>query len=203
MRTFLALRFSVAMGRRIAEQMEKEAQRFREGPLAAWKLAWVPPANYHLTLKFFGEIPAEAVDAISLRLRQRLAEQPPITLRAKGYGVFPGEGAPRVLWVGIQAGRASEGKGPLEQLHATVEREMEDLGFVREARPFHPHLTVARVIEGDGVDGSWVSEIDFGEESISELSVYESRSLSEPQIKKPSRVGVEYVARARVPFLRK
>jgi 2'-5' RNA ligase len=229
MRTFLGLSFSVAMVRRIAEQLEKEVPRFREGELKnRLPLAWVPPANLHVTLKFFGSIPPESLDAITLRLRQRLVETPAFPLRVKSYGAFPAasEGPPRILWIGVAGGK------PLEALHGMVEREMEDLGFAREPRPFHPHITVARVLSSTVASDSaklstdasaetptgpsaetptvsavvsaaaaplWVSDFDFGEEKVEGLLVYESVSAA-LQSKKPNRAGVEYLVRARVPF---
>jgi len=195
MRTFLALGFSVGMTRRIAEQLEKEALRLKDAGLS---LAWVPPANLHVTLKFFGAIAPESLDSISLRLRQKLVDMPAVALRARGYGAFPvaSEGGvaepPRVLWIGVHGGKS------LEALHNTIEREMEDLGFPREPRPFHPHLTVARLAEARG-SFEWSSELDFGEEKIPELIVYESVSPKQ-QPARSSRAGVEYLVRARVPF---
>ena len=201
MRTFIALCASVGTTRRIAEAMEKKAQELA-ALATGWKLAWVPPANLHVTLKFFGEIPPESLDAITMRLRQRLAELPPIALKIAGSGVFPAapsnEGAPRVLWLGVDGGKA------LTTLQQAIEADMEDLGFPRATRPYHPHLTVARVLEQPAIahaieapaNPSFSLEpSDFGEERIGELVVYESATST-----RPHRVGVEYIARARVPF---
>jgi 2'-5' RNA ligase len=197
MRTFLGLCFSVGMTRRVAEAMEREAARLAE---TGAKLAWVEPAMMHVTLKYFGEIPEEALDAIAARLRTRAAELPPIGLQAKGYGRFPSDGAPHVLWIGIHGGK------PLEALHKAVEADMVDLGFAREARPYHPHLTVARVAEGESAfewppSGSG-ADVDFGIEKIGEIVVFESKtSAKSGASKSTNRGGVTYLARARVPFL--
>lgn len=192
MRTFLALCFPVGMTRRIAETMDQKGAQLRD---LGWKLAWVPPANLHVTLKFFGSIPPESLDAIAMRLRQRLIEVPQVTLRARGQGVFPhpSEGPPRILWIGVDGGKA------LTSLHRLVEDEMADLGFAKEARPFHPHLTVARVLEPPSELSAWPTDdqVDFGEEPIPELVVYESQIQKST---KPNRAGQEYLARARVPF---
>jgi len=189
MRTFLALCCSVGTTRRIAEAMEQKATELAQ---EGWKLAWVPPAQLHVTLKFFGSIPEESMEAIALRLRQRLAELPAPRLRIRGAGAFPapGDGPPRVLWLGADGGK------PLYALQQTIEGDMADLGFSREARPFHPHLTVARVLEPPPSSAAWQLDQDFGEDAITELIVYESR------IGKPNRAGAEYLARARVPFMR-
>ena len=189
MRTFLALCFSVGTTRRIAETMVREAARLKDTGVP---IAWVPPAMMHVTLKFFGDIPTESIDAIAARLRPRLAALPPINLSAKSYGAFPVEGPPRVLWVGIEGGK------PLAELQQAIESDMEELGFIREPRAFHPHLTVARVVGPPPLslgDVPWKSDVDFGMEKIGELVIFESQQSSSK-----NRAGVEYLARARVPF---
>jgi 2'-5' RNA ligase len=199
MRTFLALCCSVGTTRRIAEAMEQKAAQLADPAHGGWKLAWIPPANLHVTIKFFGDIPAESVDAIALRLRQRLVDLPPLQLRIGGAGVFPAasEGPPRILWIGVDGGTV------LTALHQSIEGDMEDLGFPKETRAFRPHITVARVLESSGLEGAehlaaWSFDPTVPEdqikETVDELVVYES------QLSRPTRAGVEYLARARVPF---
>ncbi len=102
-------------------------------------LRWVPVSNMHLTLKFLGETQPEQASAISASL-QRLGDTysaMPVSLER--LGAFPNLRSPRVVWVGLQAPAA------LAQLAAEVDDAMSALGFGREARPFTPHLTLARV----------------------------------------------------------
>ena len=212
MRTFIALCFSVGTTRRIAEAMEQKAALLKD---LGWKLAWVPPANLHLTLSFLGSIPPESVDAIATRLRQRLVDLSPITLRAQGAGSFPrsdessGGAAPRVLWIGVTS--ADQNKA-LFALQKSIAADMEDLGFPKAdpGQAFFPHITIARVIEPAPADqlAAWPAELatqDFGEDRITEVVVYESlRHQTNYQTNYPTpkshRLGAEYVARARVPF---
>jgi 2'-5' RNA ligase len=193
MRTFIGICFSVGTTRRIADAMEKKAGEL--APLG-WKLAWVPPANLHVTLKFLGSIPPESIDAVTLGLRRRIGALQAPVLRARGLGVFPIEpGAnPDVLWVGVEGGK------PLEAVQRMVELEMVELGFAKDERAYHPHVTVARVVEPPPAEhrGAFLSDgagLDFGEERIPEIIVFESRS-----VQKANRAGVEYLAKARVPF---
>jgi 2'-5' RNA ligase len=60
------------------------------------------------------------------------------TLRIEGFGVFPSESRPRIIWAGCGA------PPPLEILQHKVEQEMERLGFPLEGRAFRPHLTLGR-----------------------------------------------------------
>ena len=188
MRTFIALCLSVGTTRRIAEAMERE-----QGRLAGlgWKLAWIPPANLHLTVKFVGDVPPESIDAISAAVRRRAADLAPLPLKVKGYGSFPepraGDEAPRVLWVGVSA------SAPLTGFKTALEGDLFELGFPRDLVTYRPHITVARVIEAPATFDSkvWSSDVDLGEDRVAEAVVYES---------KLHRAGAEYVARARVPF---
>ncbi len=121
MRTFVAISLSVGAVRRVAEVVEKKAAELGE---RGARLAWVPPAQYHVTLQFLGDIPTESVDAIALSLRHRLSDLSPLALRLTGFGSFPQDADPRVLWVGIDGGK------PLLALQAAVQSDLQALGFV-------------------------------------------------------------------------
>src|SRR6478609_1632580 len=175
-RTFIGLNLSVAATRRVAEEVEKA--RPAVGDL---KVAWVPPANYHVTLFFCGSIEEELIDAITERLRKRVAGFAPFAVKAGGFGVFPSHEKPRVLWVGVDGGQ------PLVDLQAAVEEVMVGLGLPKEDRKFHPHLTVGRV--KSGTSANWESTVELGVSHPPDIVVYESRTTSK---------GSEYTARERV-----
>jgi 2'-5' RNA ligase len=61
-------------------------------------------------------------------------------------GCFPNSRRPRVLWVGLDGGE------PLLAIQEAVEQATEPLGFEREHRKFHPHLTLGRVRLPNGID---------------------------------------------------
>ena len=65
---------------------------------------------------------------------------PPFNLRIRGVGAFPNLNSPRVIWCGVE-GETEK----LSSLQAKVEDACASLGFEREARSFHPHLTLGRV----------------------------------------------------------
>jgi len=102
--------------------------------------SWVRLESMHLTIKFLGNIEESAVEKISARLGPACAALSSFVYGVRGLGVFPSPRQPRVLWVGIK--KADE---EFKQLHQTVEAELSALGFERDERPFHPHLTLARV----------------------------------------------------------
>lgn len=97
----------------------------------------VPPPNWHVTLRFVGEV--EEV-AYQRWLAEMDTTSPPAPFRVtlSGLGAFPRPARATVLWVGVES-RA------LEDLAARVDEAAEDAGLGSEERPFHPHLTISRV----------------------------------------------------------
>ena len=102
-------------------------------------LKWVDPAGIHLTLKFLGNIAADRTDEILKAMAEAAREIPSFPLEVKDPGVFPNLNRVRVVWVGM-----SGDTGKLGQLQQRLESNLAPLGFAAEARPFTPHLTLAR-----------------------------------------------------------
>jgi 2'-5' RNA ligase len=101
---------------------------------------WGKPDQMHLTLAFLGEVPQDFVDSAVARLRPAVACFRQFTARLSGVGVFPNSKRARIVWVGVDLGRAE-----LCALQAGVVEALEGVGFQPESRPFSPHLTVGRV----------------------------------------------------------
>lgn len=102
----------------------------------------VPPHQLHFTLKFFEDLPEAKLAAAKGAAGRAAAAAAPFSLNLLGLGTFPSRGPARVLWVGC-----GSGSDALVALAAAVEREFALEGFEPEARPFSPHLTLARVKE--------------------------------------------------------
>ena len=97
---------------------------------------WVDPGNFHLTLRFIGEISEDVavdIDDTLSRLRARR-----FTLQIAGTGVFGGE-KPRSLWAGVE--RSPE----LAGLRDKIEQALIRAGLSPEPRKFSPHVTLARL----------------------------------------------------------
>jgi RNA 2',3'-cyclic 3'-phosphodiesterase len=98
---------------------------------------WVDPGNFHLTLRFIGEVGedlATDIDAALARLRAR-----PFLLRLAGTGVFGNGGTPRSLGVGV------ERNATLAALRDKIEQALVRTGLPPEPRKFAPHVTLARL----------------------------------------------------------
>ncbi len=104
-----------------------------------WPVVAVPPDKLHVTLKFLGETPLELCGEIQRQVAQAASSQPPIPLRLEGLGAFPTTARPSVVWAGLVDAE------PLVAIAERLEVLLEPLGFARESRPFHPHLTLARI----------------------------------------------------------
>lgn len=103
------------------------------------KASWTKLGNFHLTLKFLGDVHAEAVDAISEAVQNVASTQAPFSIELGGIGAFPTLTRPRVVWIGIKH-RASI----VSHLAKAVNLELKHLGFPTDNR-FHPHLTLGRL----------------------------------------------------------
>ncbi len=107
-------------------------------PAVPGKCSWTKPGNWHVTLKFLGDVPMEILPDVSAALS--CVSFKPITFKAGGGGYFPSAERPRVLWAG-----AAEGGAACSALASDVEAAMAQVGFAPEERPFSVHLTLARV----------------------------------------------------------
>ena len=132
-RSFIAIDFPEET-RKALEDIQKELKQCGAG------VRWVKPGSIHLTLKFLGNIHPAQVEDIALAVAEEIRDDPPITLGAAGLGAFPSRRKPRVIWIGME-GEVQR----LTRIQTRVENALEPLGFVREKRPFRPHLTIGRV----------------------------------------------------------
>lgn len=132
MRLFVALEVPAPPRREVRRRVEGVRDRLP-------RARWVDLDNLHLTLLFLGPTPETAVPALAAKLRQAFARCPPLDLRLASGGTFPPGRSARVAWVGV------DGPEKLMTLQADVTAAaVEALGFEPEARPYHPHVTLAR-----------------------------------------------------------
>ncbi|MGW2600863.1 RNA 2',3'-cyclic phosphodiesterase [Streptomyces klenkii] len=101
------------------------------------RLRWTRPATWHFTLAFFGEVDEARLPELGECLAHTAHRHPAHELRFAGGGRFGG----RILWVGAT--------GSLETLaglaRSTVDAARQAEVHMDDARPFRPHLTLARV----------------------------------------------------------
>ena len=147
-------------------------------------IRWLPPANFHLTLKFLGDVDEAKVAPIAAALERDLYPFSSFTINAKGLGVFPDLKRPRILWVGLIGDE-------LNVLASKVERVLIPFGFAAEKRAFTPHLTVGRWRQFKGSSKELGDEIakwsghDFGRSNVGEVILFQSVLEPEGAVYRP------------------
>ena len=102
-------------------------------------IRWAPVKNIHLTLQFLGDVETAAVASITDQMDAAAGAVAPFSIAAKGVGGFPTLRRFRILWVGLD-----DEKQHLTAIQSALASRLETIGFTRERRRFHPHLTIGR-----------------------------------------------------------
>lgn len=143
--------------------------RLRE---SQWPLRLVHDHGLHLTMKFFGEVQPGRLDVIEEAVRAAVPGTGALALQLTGVGAFPSTQRPRIIWAGLDAPPA------LELLQDRLERRAEAIGFPPESVPFRPHVTLARVREGNRLPAGAIEGLGEQVEPVgfvaTELVLYES-----------------------------
>ena len=169
LRTFVAVEISSAVRQRAAVLIEQ----LRASPV---DVKWVEPHNQHMTLEFLGEVPTKETPRVCEAVQRGAAKVEPFELVVCTAGAFPTADRPRTLWLGT-----SDGEAQMIELHRHVEHALAKLGYRKQHRRFHPHLTLGRVRRGGpGVKqlGDLVQQnADFhaGRLTVSQVVVFSSQ----------------------------
>jgi len=132
-RTFIALEMNEDAQRHLAEVI-------RQMTRVLSNIRWVNPSGIHLTLAFLGELTDEQLTKAAQATEIAASNVNQFSYSLSRIGIFGPPNNPRVLWMGI-----NEPSGILERLHSTLNKELIQQGFQVDARPFSPHLTLARI----------------------------------------------------------
>ncbi|SFU31853.1 2'-5' RNA ligase [Methylobacterium sp. 174MFSha1.1] len=106
---------------------------------------WVEPPDYHVTLRFIGDVDGGLAEEITEALSET-RPRPPLTLVLDELAVFGGE-KPHALFARVVP------DDDLADLQAEHERILRQLGVAPDTRRFTPHVTLARLKRGAGPDG--------------------------------------------------
>lgn len=149
-RAFLAVELSPGLRAELAALQQGLKQSIEPEMKRDMRISWVQPAKMHLTIKFLGDIDEQVIDPLLGAIEQAVGSQPSVSVPLERLGAFPRPQSPRVLWVGPSENweQGVEGKRVAE-IHGAIEQACEGLGFLRETKPFSPHLTLARIKAGE------------------------------------------------------
>lgn len=98
------------------------------------------PEKLHITLKFLGKTEEGKQTEIVAALEGIAGSTPQFAVRYSTLGCFPHKREPRIIWVGVE-----DSDSAAQNLAASVESSMCLLGFEKDEKKFHPHVTVGRV----------------------------------------------------------
>jgi len=128
---------------------------------------WSPPGGLHLTLAFLGGRTPEALPILEACTAAVAGRHGTFDLCTAALGGFPTLRATRVLWLGLAPCPA------LEALAVDLRETLAACGEVFDAKPFHPHLTLARFHRARSVAG-FIAPAPMGFKADS-LVLFESR----------------------------
>jgi len=166
-RSFIALKIDPEVKKNLTKmirQFEKVSSRVK----------WIQPSAMHLTLKFLGDIDRVKAEKLMNILDKISSKYPPFDLSCSGIGTFPIKSRnPKVIWAGITDNSFIKG------IYEDIEAEAQNIGFSKEKRSFHPHLTLGRVKKRAEIQ-KLVPELertknkDFGKTEVNGLTLFES-----------------------------
>ena len=135
---------------------------------------WAAGENYHITLKFLGEVKEETIPAITGAMAAAAEGFGQFEVSFSGIGGFPDIIRPKVIWAGVE-----DGADRLKSLAEKVDLEVSKLGFKPEKRPFSAHLTIARVRSLRNINGltkkiEQYEKSGFGKYTLNEIFLMQS-----------------------------
>ena len=134
LRSFIAIEIQAVIQNAIADNIASIKKTLPK-PL----IRWVAPQNVHLTLKFLGDVSPAQLKQLAETLNEEAASHEMFSMSVGGLGAFPTQRRARVIWIGLNAPPA------LTALQNAVDEAAAQLGYLKEERPFSPHLTIGRV----------------------------------------------------------
>jgi RNA 2',3'-cyclic 3'-phosphodiesterase len=172
-RTFIAIEIPGDLRTRITQHIARLRSAYPDV-----RASWTRTENLHLTLKFLGNVPVDRIGTLSHATDAAARSATEFKVSIGGVGIFPPAGRPNVLWIGI-----ADASGKLSDLYDALEDHCAETGFQREARAYHPHLTIARLRNrgGSRALAELHQRVSFPSQTftVSELVVFRSELLSE------------------------
>ena len=149
-RAFLAINLSEPLRTNLTKMHSELKQRLGGELSKNIRVSWVQPSSLHLTVKFLGDIDEQLVAPMQKAMENVLSSHRVIEIPLDRLGVFPRLQQPRVLWVGpLELWEKSQDAARVDSLHRAVDDCCSSLNLAPDTRPLSPHLTLARIKEGE------------------------------------------------------
>ncbi len=125
---------------KMPEDISGELENFLAELRPLSKIRWVKYGQFHITLKFLGELEPGVIAQVKDSLTP-LKTFKPFTIELSYIGAFPNLNTPRVIWLS-----GDKGARELTQLSRQVNDVLyEEVDLAKDEKRFKPHLTLARV----------------------------------------------------------
>ncbi|MDD5140724.1 MAG: RNA 2',3'-cyclic phosphodiesterase [Verrucomicrobiales bacterium] len=139
---FLRLFIAIAIPPDVRKEIGRAQGRLRRhSPPSA--IRWTRPDQFHVTLKYVGDVPLPQVAALEKSVSAACASCPVLQMKAHGVGFFPSAQRPRVLWAG-----AGDDSGQLAELHRQIDAAVRPFAPAEKPERFTGHITLGRFKPG-------------------------------------------------------
>lgn len=130
--------------------------------------------NFHLTLKFMGEVERERLTKLKSSLDRAVEQIGSFSLKFNKLGFFTKE-AKKIVWIGIK----NEDK-VLDKLYNTLETILYENGFPKDFRGYSPHITLCRetVFKTGFEEQLGKIKIDSKDIKVNKVSLMESTRIN-------------------------
>jgi 2'-5' RNA ligase len=175
----LRLFVAISLPDSVKDEIEK-AQRQLRTAFPGKLVRWTKREQFHLTLKFLGNVKGLRVSALIAALREACMPFPELQLSAEQIGFFPDARFPRVVWVGVR-----DRKNLLVRLHEAVEAAVRSIIGGHPDKTFTGHVTLGRIQrirrpDAETLAGlvTGMSKLSFGEWTASRTELIRSELSS-------------------------
>jgi 2'-5' RNA ligase len=135
----LRLFVAISLPDSVKDRLEEAQRHLRQG-LRGNFVRWTKRGQFHLTLRFLGNVAESQVVELIAALREACLNYSVLKLHAEQIGFFPQKRFPRVVWVGVH-----DEKGALSRLQSLVEAAVQKFTGERPEKRFTGHVTLGRI----------------------------------------------------------
>lgn len=135
-RVFIAINLSENVKVVLCNILENLRRVYRGAPIR-----FVKPDGFHVTLYFLGDKDDKTIAGVGHILDEVCKKYKKTKLSLDGFGFFPNEVRPRVLWIGAE----EAGNRAIENIQKNLGKELRGLGIEIDNREWHPHITLGRI----------------------------------------------------------
>ncbi len=135
------------------------------------RVTWIKDENFHLTLKFLGEVQESQMESIKFLIQKVIHENSPFSLTFNRLDFFPSLKRPRVIII------RGDNSSSYERLVTMLNRELASIAAPEKEKEIVPHITLGRIKELErSIRAEFISSIPFKPFTleVKEVCLYQS-----------------------------